>query len=152
MAKTSEFRMTKQRRTILWALEMDESHPTADEVYERVRRELPRISLGTVYRNLDVMSEQGIIKKLEFGGSQSRWDGDPHQHYHIRCICCDRVDNVQYEPGSQLETAVATPANYRVVGYHLEFVGMCAECDKNIVSPGLGKISKNFCALKRPKQ
>lgn len=143
--------MTRQRKLILETLRRAKAHLSADEVYEIVRADMPRISLGTVYRNLEILQEQGEIQKLEFGGTQSRWDGDPHQHYHIRCVCCDRVDNVQYDPDRRIEAAVVTPTNYRVVGYHLEFVGMCAACDKNMVSPGLGKISKNFCVLKAPK-
>ena len=118
---------------------------------------MPRISLGTVYRNLEILHEQGEIRKLEFGGTQSRWDGDPHPHYHIRCLCCDRIDNVRYEPARDVEASVSTPGNFRVVGHHLEFIGMCQECDANLISPGLGKLNKNqplskaACALKHPR-
>ena len=140
--------MTRQRKLILETLRHAMDHLSADEVYEMVREAMPRISLGTVYRNLEILHEQGKIRKLEFGGTQSRWDGEPHPHYHIRCLCCDRVDNVRYEPSRDIEASVTTPRNYRVVGHHLEFIGMCQECDANLVSPGLGKLSKHQQATK----
>ena len=62
--------MTRQRRVILEALRGTTSHPTADEVYEMVRRRLPRISLGTVYRNLEILSGEGLVAKLEMAGTQ----------------------------------------------------------------------------------
>ena len=157
MTETPQYRMTRQRKLILETLRHALDHLSADEVYEIVRQEMPRISLGTVYRNLEILHEQGEIRKLEFGGTQSRWDGDPHPHYHIRCLCCDRIDNVRYEPARDVEASVSTPGNFRVVGHHLEFIGMCQECDANLISPGLGKLNKNqplskaACALKHPR-
>lgn len=157
MTETPQYRMTRQRKLILETLRHAMDHLSADEVYEIVRQEMPRISLGTVYRNLEILHEQGEIRKLEFGGTQSRWDGDPHPHYHIRCLCCDRIDNVRYEPARDVEASVSTPGNFRVVGHNLEFIGMCQECDANLVSPGLGKLSKNqpiskaACSLKAPQ-
>ena len=128
MESTSELRMTKQRRTIIRALEAGESHPTADEVYEAVRRELPRISLGTVYRNLDVMSEHGIIRKLEFGGSQRRFDGMPKNHYHLRCTGCGRLDDAPLAPLAELEESLKEVSDYEIVGHRLEFIGLCPQC------------------------
>ncbi|PKN21112.1 MAG: transcriptional repressor, partial [Deltaproteobacteria bacterium HGW-Deltaproteobacteria-3] len=77
-------RITKQRQIILDELCSVTSHPTADVLYQMVRKRLPKISLGTVYRNLEIMSECGIIQKLDIGGTQKRFDGAPHIHYHVR--------------------------------------------------------------------
>ena len=128
MVPTSKLRMTRQRRTIIRALEMVESHPTADEVYEAVRRELPRISLGTVYRNLDVLSEHGIIRKLEFGGSQRRFDGMPNNHYHLRCTGCGRLEDAPLAPLAELEESLKEVSDYEIVGHRLEFIGLCPKC------------------------
>ena len=76
-------RNSQQREVILDELQKLYSHPTAATLYEAVRKRLPRISLGTVYRNLDLMAKKGLIKKLEFGGSEARFDGNPDQHFHI---------------------------------------------------------------------
>ena len=124
MVPTSKLRMTRQRRTIIRALEMVESHPTADEVYEAVRRELPRISLGTVYRNLDVLSEHGIIRKLEFGGSQRRFDGMPNNHYHLRCTGCGRLEDAPLAPLAELEESLKEVSDYEIVGHRLEIIGL----------------------------
>ena len=69
MCGAQQLRMTQQRQVILEELRLCRSHPTADELYSRVRRRLPRISLGTVYRNLETLAERGLIRKMEVGGT-----------------------------------------------------------------------------------
>jgi Fur family ferric uptake transcriptional regulator len=104
------------------------SHPTANEVYDMVRKRLPRIGLGTVYRNLDLLAEKGIIKKLEVGGEQKRFDGDTSQHYHIRCMECDRVEDIFIERPEDLEKNAAASCNYQILDHHVQFSGICASC------------------------
>jgi Fe2+ or Zn2+ uptake regulation protein len=133
-------RMTRQRRVILEELRKSMHHPSADEIYEVVRKRIPRISLGTVYRNLEVLSELGEIKKLEFGGTIKRFDGDPEDHYHIRCNLCDRVDNVPMPHLENIETRINLETDYRIIGHRLEFFGLCPECARNMISPGLNKL------------
>ncbi len=139
-ADRPSLRMTRQRRVILEELRKFVHHPSADEIYEVVRRRLPRISLGTVYRNLEVLCDIGEIQKLEFGGTIKRFDWDPGHHYHIRCSLCDRVDNVHMPPLEDIERQVGAETAYRVIGHRLEFFGLCPECARNMVSPGLGKL------------
>jgi len=136
-------RMTRQRQVILEELRKFMHHPSAEEIYEVVRRRLPRISLGTVYRNLEVLSELGEIRKLEFGGTIKRFDGDPEDHYHIRCNLCDRVDNVPMPHLEDIETRIHLETDYRIIGHRLEFFGLCPECSRNMISPGLKKLNKN---------
>jgi Fur family ferric uptake transcriptional regulator len=141
-ADKRNIRMTRQRKVILEELRKLENHPTADEIYDVVRKRIPRISLGTVYRNLEVLSELGEIKKLEFGGSIKRFDGDPKDHYHIRCNLCDRVDNAPMPHLDDIENHISLKTDYRIIGHRLEFFGLCPECSRNIVSPGLKKLNK----------
>jgi Fur family transcriptional regulator, peroxide stress response regulator len=150
VANAQQYRMTRQRRLILKELRrMKDSHPSADEVYERVRQHLPRISLGTVYRNLETLFELGEIQKLEFGGTLKRFDGDPAPHYHIRCTCCDRVDNVPFDPLTDIEQKMTDQIEYKILGHHLEFIGLCFECSENMLSPGLKKVNLAVaCGLK----
>jgi Fur family ferric uptake transcriptional regulator len=68
--------MTRQRKVILEEIRKTDSHPTADELYQRVRQRLPHVSLGTIYRNLETLAASGLIQKLEMGGSQKRFDGN----------------------------------------------------------------------------
>jgi Fe2+ or Zn2+ uptake regulation protein len=128
LISAKKFVMTRQRRVILEELKKFSSHPTADEVYERARRRLPRISLGTVYRNLEILSECGMIQKLELGGSQKRFDGTVENHYHVRCIRCGSVKDVSMEPLTTLERALRGVSDYEIIGSRLEFVGFCPQC------------------------
>jgi Fur family ferric uptake transcriptional regulator len=126
--------MTPQRRIILEELRKVHSHPTADKVYEMVLRRLPRISLGTVYRNLEILSECGIIQKLELSSRQKRFDSNTENHYHLRCICCGRVDDAPIKPLTSLEESLKRVSDYRIMGHQLEFVGLCPDCKEKGVS------------------
>jgi Fur family ferric uptake transcriptional regulator len=121
-------RMTRQRKVILETLREMATHPSAEEVYEVVRRQLPRISLGTVYRNLEVLSELGKIQKLELGGTIKRFDWNTKKHYHIRCINCDRVDDAPMGFMDNVETALDDTTGYQITGHRLEFLGLCPHC------------------------
>lgn len=95
-------RMTRQRAVILEELRKTKSHPTADELYSIVRERLPRISLGTVYRNLDFLADSGEIRRLEAAGSTKRFDGDISWHQHVRCLRCGRIGDVMQPLGHAL--------------------------------------------------
>jgi Fur family ferric uptake transcriptional regulator len=124
----SNMRLTSQRQVILEELKKVTSHPTANEVYDMVRKRLPRIGLGTVYRNLDLLAERGIINKLEVGGEQKRFDGDTSPHYHIRCIRCNRVEDIFIDRDKKLEKKAATCCNYKILDHHVQFSGICSKC------------------------
>ncbi len=121
-------RMTRQRRVILAELRKVTSHPTADKVYQMVRRKLPNISLGTVYRNLEILSESGMIQKLELGGSSRRYDGNPKMHYHLRCIRCERMEDLSVGSIPAIDRAIRNACGYEILGYRLEFIGLCPKC------------------------
>lgn len=127
----SPHRITKQRRVIMEELRGNSSHPTADELYRRVRRRLPRISLGTVYRNLELLSRSGLVRKLETGGGKMRFDGFAEPHYHIHCRHCGRVADLELSTLPDLEGLVSDPRGFRVTGHHLEFTGFCPRCRKD---------------------
>jgi len=101
--KKVNIRFTNQRQVILEELRKVTSHPTAYEIYLMVRRRLPRISLGTVYRNLDFLARCGMIQQLELKGTQKRYDGNPTPHYHIRCFNCGRIEDIDLPPKLDLE-------------------------------------------------
>jgi Fur family ferric uptake transcriptional regulator len=124
-------RMTNQREIILHELQKSKKHLTADELYSRVKKVMPRISLATVYRNLETLSDAGIIAKLEISGRQKRFDSDIEAHDHIYCVQCQRVDNIKFKRQAIEESSVASlPDGYEVTGYRVEFVGVCPACQK----------------------
>ena len=128
MQKPPQMRMTRQRQVILEELRKVYTHPGADEIYTMVRRRLPRISLGTVYRNLEVLAELGEIQKIETGGTLKRFDGNPEGHYHIRCVACKRVVDAPVERLNDIEEALSGKTDFQILGHRLEFVGLCPEC------------------------
>jgi len=128
--KTDKTRITHQRAVILEELRSVKTHPSADELYAMVRQRLPRISLATVYRNLEFLTVQGLVQKIEVGGRQKRFDGNPEQHYHIRCMECGKVDDVELEQLENLEEGICKTCGYKVLGHSIEFIGLCPECRK----------------------
>jgi Fur family ferric uptake transcriptional regulator len=120
--------MTRQRRVILEELRKVNNHPSADEIYEIVRKRLPRISLGTIYRNLEILSESGEIQKLEPGCSLKRFDGDPSEHCHIRCVSCDRIVDAPMVPDLEIDLEQINSTNFDIIGHRLEFLGVCPIC------------------------
>jgi Fur family ferric uptake transcriptional regulator len=119
--------MTRQRRTILEELRKVDTHPGADDVYEMVRRQLPKISLATVYRNLEQMAKEGLIMKLD-GGSQKRYDGNPEVHYHFRCLGCEAMIDLPFEPSAEIQKMIASLSNFEITDYKLDFTGLCPKC------------------------
>ena len=122
--------MTRQRKVILEELRKLNTHPSADEIYEVVRHRLPRISLGTVYRNLEVLSELGEIQKLELSGLLKRFDWNTKKHYHIRCVRCSRVDDAPIAPLNKLDNELYGATVFEIIGHNLEFTGLCPECSR----------------------
>ena len=123
-----KIRITHQREVILDELRSVTTHPTADELYEMVRQRLPRISLATVYRNLEWLSEQGIIQKIEVGGRQKRFDANTDLHYHIRCTVCGRVADAELGPIEKPEKRLRDTHGFKITGHRLEFFGICPDC------------------------
>lgn len=130
MDQLPNMRLTTQRQIILEELSKVTSHPTANEVYDMVRKRLPRIGLGTVYRNLELMAESGVILKLEVGGTQKRFDATTESHYHVRCTQCDRVDDMDIPVQFHINEIAGDKTEYKILGHHIEFSGVCKNCQK----------------------
>jgi Fur family ferric uptake transcriptional regulator len=128
MQELTSMRLTTQRQIILEELSKVTSHPTANEVYDMVRRRLPRIGLGTVYRNLELMAETGMILKLEVGGTQKRFDATVAPHYHVRCLECGKVDDIKMQVQHNINETAAQASQYQILGHHIEFTGLCSDC------------------------
>lgn len=121
-------RNTRQRQVILEELRKLNNHPTAAEIYEITRRRLPKISLGTVYRNLELLWRMGKINKLKLAGSQARYESDLGRHRHIRCVDCGRVDDVHGLSFDIMNDEVEKLTSFKILGHRLEFIGVCPHC------------------------
>lgn len=121
-------RTTRQRTVILEELRSLTCHPTADQLYQRVRDRLPHISLGTIYRNLELLSEQGQIQRLEVTGGQMHFDGNPEPHCHIRCHDCGAVGDVDWSLELPAVGQLQELTDWEVTGRTLELTGYCPAC------------------------
>ena len=116
-------RNTKQKELILNIINNSYSHPTAYDVYLECKKEIPNISLGTVYRNLNTLVEMGSIQKLKSTNNIDRYD-KTLVHSHIICNKCGRIDDIFYEYDIQLPELL----DYDVIDYDLCFNGICNDC------------------------
>jgi len=121
-------RKTRQKEAILEVLRGTTSHPTADWVYNEVRKEIPNISLGTVYRNLRLLCQNGEILELVLCGSLSRFDARSDNHYHFRCEKCGQVFDIDEPVNKEMDGRVARKTGFVVIYHRLEFRGLCREC------------------------
>ncbi len=121
-------RNTRQRLLILDELRKLTCHPTAAALYEITRTKMPKISLGTVYRNLELLAQNGAIRKLQINGAEARFDANPEPHYHVHCIRCERIDDVHDLPEDFVQGQIQNLASYDIVGFRLNFLGVCPDC------------------------
>jgi Fe2+ or Zn2+ uptake regulation protein len=121
-------RETKQRAAILKVLRNTRVHPTADWIYEEVKKEIPNISKGTVYRNLQVLQENGAVSELNLNGTVSRFEAKQESHYHFRCEQCGRVIDVDVPVEKKLDQRVAKKTGLKISNHQLEFRGICHDC------------------------
>ena len=129
--KNLDLRITRQRRVILDEFRKANTHLTADEVYNRVKKRVPKVSLGTIYRNLEVLSEHGFIEKIELAGHQKMFDGNLNKHYHMRCSNCQKLVDVPVDDVKIDVSEIEKSGEYTVVGYRLELVALCRKCSEN---------------------
>jgi Fur family peroxide stress response transcriptional regulator len=121
-------RETRQRKAIFDFLRKTRSHPTADRIYDSVRKVIPSISKGTVYRNLQVLIESGKVSVLDIRGTLSRYEIRQGAHYHFRCEACGRVVDLDLPVDPQLDGLIAERTGFVVSGHQTEFRGWCASC------------------------
>ncbi len=123
-------RVTRQREAILKILSNTISHPTADQIYDEVRKEIPNISKGTVYRNLQVLREGGFISELNLNGTLSRFEVKQESHYHFRCEKCRRVFDLDEPVDRELDEKISKQTGFRVSHHQTEFRGLCKDCQQ----------------------
>ncbi len=123
-------RLTDPRRVVLDVVRGTEAHPTAEAIHRLVRRRLPRVSLGTVYRNLRVLVAEGLVKEMP--GRHARFDGNASDHHHFTCLACGRIADVEESltaPHSRaLVQRVVTARGFNVTHHRFEFYGRCPSC------------------------
>jgi Fur family transcriptional regulator, peroxide stress response regulator len=122
------YRGSKQRERILELLKKTHSHPTADWLYMTLKGEIPNLSLGTVYRNLKILVEQGLILKLSFGSTFDRFEAKIAPHYHLVCENCGVVDDINMPQFSQINAKAEKLTLFKIVRHQIYFFGICDKC------------------------
>lgn len=127
-------RNTQQRKIIYDILLSTDIHPTADWIYDQVRKYIPNISLGTVYRNLKVLKEEGLILEIN-DGKQSRFDARTDNHYHFKCDRCGSVYDIDPEMVRfDLKTSILKDSGFTISRFNVEFSGICKNCLREVSS------------------
>ena len=120
--------LTRQRMAVFDYLKRSDHHPTAEDVFLAVKRKLPKISLATVYKNLEALVECDAISKLTYGDASSRYDIRTDHHYHTRCLKCGGVGDLDPEQGTEPLEHIRPKEGFEIVSYRLELLGYCRNC------------------------
>lgn len=122
---------SKQRELTLNTVINNRIHPTAEEIYLILKNEQPNISLGTVYRNLNILAETGLIRKINIPNAKDRFDATLSEHYHVICEKCSKVFDVDMPLKEEVRTEVLKQTGVNVTKHELVINGICKNCNKN---------------------
>lgn len=122
------FKNTAQRVAVLDAVRQSESHLTAGEIFERVRRRDPHIGYGTVYRTLHLLAEHGLIQELTFADQASRYDGRVERHDHVHCQACGVLLDVDVPVALMAMHVASEQSGFDIDSHHTVFLGTCPTC------------------------
>ncbi|MCD5325572.1 peroxide-responsive transcriptional repressor PerR [Pontibacillus sp. HN14] len=126
--KESGVRITPQRHAVLEFLIGSMSHPTADEIYKALENKFPNMSVATVYNNLRVFREIGLVRELTYGDSSSRFDCNTTEHYHAICDKCGKIVDFHYPSLDEVESLAEQVTGFEVSNHRMEVYGICEEC------------------------
>lgn len=124
------YRMTRQRQVVLEELAKVDFHPRADQLFQMVRRRLPTISFGTVYRNLRTLQELGLLSQVRFGSKSARFDANVGRHQHFVCERCEKIVDIDFDLGLDLDVPGLKRQGYQVNAAKIQLLGLCPSCRK----------------------
>ncbi len=124
---------SRQRESIKKYLANTKEHPTADMVYTNIRKQYPNISLGTVYRNLNLLVDQGDVIKFTTGDGSDRFDGKTSKHYHFVCTECSEVSDLFMDDDfiNMINKSASSGFKGEIFGHDTLFYGVCKKCIEN---------------------
>lgn len=128
----STLKYSRQRESIKLYLAQTKEHPTADMVYTNIRKKYPNISLGTVYRNLNLLVDQGEVIKISSVDGSDRFDAHTTPHYHLMCMECSNIFDLNMEPKimEELNAVAGSSFDGEIYGHDIIFHGKCEKCSK----------------------
>lgn len=126
--KKTGVRITPQRHAILEYIINTMSHPTADEIYKALEGKFPNMSVATVYNNLRVFRQVGLVRELTYGDASSRFDFVTSNHYHVICTNCGKIVDFHYPGLDEVEHLASHVTGFKISHHRMEVYGLCPEC------------------------
>ncbi|MFV0393275.1 MAG: Fur family transcriptional regulator [Coprobacillaceae bacterium] len=124
-------RYSKQRELIYNNLKSRRDHPTAEDIYASLKQENPALSLGTVYRNLNFLTEAKLVRKLQVGEQTIHFDADLQPHYHFICQKCNNIHDIDaHDIQSVISDEIRKHTSHIVLDTNITLSGICVECQK----------------------
>jgi len=123
-----KYKRSQQREQILGLLQNTGKHPSADWIYSHLKDDFPNLSMGTVYRNLNILIEQGLVKKIDFGSTFDRFEANIAPHYHFICESCGSIIDLDLPIDESLNEHVQNETPYLVSRHKIEYFGICDRC------------------------
>ena len=130
IGKLRLMRNSKQKDIVLRALDEHRVHPTAEELYKYIHQEYSDIGVATVYRNLNKLAEQGIIRKITGLDGSSHFDSCTEPHFHFICSCCGKIYDIPDNVGFDLIAKAEEFTDCKISSMDITFRGLCRECEK----------------------
>ncbi len=124
------YRKSVQRQKIYELIKGSFEHPTAMSIYETLREKMPALSLGTVYRNLAILVEQGLVIRMPFKNGFDRFDANTLAHHHLICENCGKVEDISLPALAEIDKIAAKSNEFKILRHRIEFYGICRNCRK----------------------
>jgi Fur family transcriptional regulator, peroxide stress response regulator len=128
MSPNTALRHSRQREEILSLLRSTDFHPTADWIYQEMKKGFPHLSLGTVYRNLAILADQGLVKKIHSGSTFDRFEARVEPHYHLICSRCRTISDLDMPIYQEINDRAGRMTDFQIQGHRIEFYGLCSAC------------------------
>lgn len=130
-----KYKRSKQRERLLQLLGQTYTHPTADWLYQNLKKEFSSLSVGTVYRNLNILVEQKLIQRLPFGSTHDRYEVIKNPHYHLVCETCGCVQDFDMPQYAEINEQAQTMSRFNISRHRIDFFGICEKCQRKNKRP-----------------
>ena len=134
MLRDRGFKVTPQRLAIYDILAKTKAHPSAEMIFSELQPLYPTMSLATVYKTIDILNEIGLVQILNVGEDSFRYDAETDNHPHVRCLDCNRVDDLHGADVSAFVDTVSSSTSYQLTGQQFYFFGICPECQQKKIN------------------
>ncbi|TRZ35784.1 transcriptional repressor [Niallia circulans] len=128
--KEKNIRLTPQRHELINILSKGNKHWTVEELYQLLNESMPSVSITTVYNNINLFCELGLVKEIQFGESLSKYEWKKEDHYHIVCSECGEMVDVWYPALKEVEVFAQSISKFNISSHNLQFYGTCSNCEQ----------------------